>query len=219
MGVRNMSRDGVLVATIDDGKANALSFEVIADIRKTVRDAAQSGRPLVLAGREGSFCAGFDLRVMRSGDQSSIRALLTDGASLFREICEAPVPVIAACTGHALAGGALLLLCADQRVGPQKPCQIGLNEVRIGMPLPKFAVALARHRLAPAHLSTATMFGYVNEPDKARTIGYLDNLAEDPIATAVDIAARLTDLPAEAFATTKKRIRAPLLEEFAALGM
>lgn len=219
MDVRTTTRDGVLVATIDDGKANALSFEVLADIRKAVQDATQSGRPLVLAGREGAFCAGFDLQVMRGGDDAAIKVLLTDGARAFREICEAPVPVIAACTGHALAGGALLLLCADQRVGTRAPCRIGLNEVRIGMPLPKFAVALARHRLAPAHLCTATMFGYVTGPEVARTIGYLDEVADDPVSSAVQIAAELTDLPAEPFASTKRRIRAPLLEQFTALGM
>lgn len=219
MGVRTTTRDGVLVATFDDGKANALTFDILADLRKTVQDAAQSGRPLVLTGREGFFSAGFDLQVMRGDDQDAVRALLTDGARLFREICAASVPVIMACTGHALAGGALLLLSADQRIGSQQPCQIGLNEVRIGMPLPRFAIALARHRLAPAQLSTATMFGYVTGPDEARTIGYLDQVVDDPVQTALETAATLTDLPAEPFAKTKRNIRASLLEDFSALGL
>lgn len=219
MSVRVESRDDVTVAVIDDGKANALSFEVIAETRQAVADAVRHRYPLVLAGRDGKFCAGFDLTVMRSADDGLIRSLLTEGARLFREICEAPVPVIAACTGHALAGGALILLCADQRVGRRGPWQIGLNEVRIGMPLPEFAVALARHRMTPTHLSMGTMFGYVTDPERAHAIGYFDRVDDDPLPEAIGIAHELADLPAKAFATTKKRLRTPLLERFTALGM
>lgn len=220
MGVLTVIRDGVAVVAMDDGKANALGFEAIAACRDAVAEASRRRRPLVLTGRNGTFCAGFDLAVMRSGDHGLIRLLLTEGAHLFREMCEAPIPVIAACAGHALAGGALLLLCADQRIGPREPCRIGLNEVRLGMPLPHFAVALARDRLAATHLSMATMFGYVTDnPEEARTIGYLDQLAEDPIPVAEEIARSLVDLPAEAFAATKQRVRGPLLDRFSALGM
>lgn len=218
--MRTAIRDGVMITTMDDGKANALGFDTIAACREAVAEAGRRRHPLVLTGRNGVFCAGFDLAVMRSGDRELIRALLTEGARLFREMCEAPIPLVAACQGHALAGGALLLLCADQRIGCRKPCRIGLNEVGLGMPLPSFAVALARHRLAATHLSMATMFGYVTDnPESARTIGYLDELAEDPLPAAVEIAQSLADLSAAAFAATKKRVRGPLLERFSALGM
>ena len=58
----------VCVATIDDGKANALSFDVIAQLRAVLATAVEQHQTLVIAGRDGYFCAGFDLTVMTGGD-------------------------------------------------------------------------------------------------------------------------------------------------------
>jgi enoyl-CoA hydratase len=208
-----------LVATIDDGKANALSLEVIEGLRSAVATACADMRTLVIVGRDGQFCAGFDLSVMRGGDAAEISSLLTEGGKLFREILEVPIPVIAACTGHALAGGALILLACDYRVGCQGAFKIGLNEVRIGMPLPTFALAMARHRIAVSDLTSATLFGEIYDPDDATTTGYLDTLDRDPLARSLSVADRLANLPQVPFSVTKRRLREPLLTELAHLGL
>jgi enoyl-CoA hydratase len=211
--------DGIIVASMDDGRANALSLELISALLAAVDDATRAKEPLVLAGREGRFCAGFDLAVMRSGDRAAVTELLTAGARLFRALCEAPVPVLAACTGHALAGGALLLLCADYRVAATGSYRIGLNEVSIGMALPEFAVELARHRLNPAHVTSATMFAEVGDPTAAREMGYADDVAADAVAVASARAKELARLSGKPFSVTKSRLRRPLLERFDALGL
>ena len=110
MSVDVADSNGTMVATIDDGKANALTIEVIDGLRKAVATASRRDRPLVISGRSGCFSAGFDLAVVNSGDRDLVSTLFADGALLFRELVEAPVPIVASCTGHALAGGALLLL-------------------------------------------------------------------------------------------------------------
>ena len=135
--------EGYLVATVDDGKANALTFELIDEMRGTIAEATERSRPLVLTGRDGCFSAGFDLTVMNSGDEKLASSLFSAGGVLYRELIEAPVPIVASCTGHALAGGALLLLCADYRIGRTGSYRIGFNEVPIGMALPSFAIAVA----------------------------------------------------------------------------
>ena len=110
MAVTTERDRAVLVATMDDGKANALTFEGVEQLQAAVAGAVEQACPLVLTGRQGTFCAGFDLSVMLSGDLEKVRAILTAGRGLYRSIVEAPIPVIAACGGHALAGGALLLV-------------------------------------------------------------------------------------------------------------
>jgi enoyl-CoA hydratase len=216
MTVDTRQVDGVVVATMDDGKVNVLSGEVIDGIRSAVAVATESGRPLVIAGRDGCFSAGFDLAVMR-GDRHLASALFADGAHLYREIIEAPVPIVVSCTGHALAGGALLLLSADYRVGRSGPYRVGLNEVSIGMALPGFAVAMATHRLDRRHLTAVTMFSEVVDPDRAVDLGFLDVTVDDPLPTACSFAASLAQLPGEAFAVTKRRIRRALTQELVAL--
>jgi enoyl-CoA hydratase len=211
--------DGVTVTTVDDGKVNALSFEIMEGIRSGITAASERGQPLVITGREGCFSAGFDLAVVNSGEVDRITALFVEGAALYRAIVAAPIPVIVSCTGHALAGGALLLLSADYRIGRNGTYRLGLNEGRIGMALPHFAVVLATHRLERRFLTTATMFAEVVSPERAVDMGYLDERVDDPLPSARALAEELATLPPEAFAVTKRRIRRALQQELdAAVG-
>jgi enoyl-CoA hydratase len=202
---------------LDDGKANALNPEVIAELRNAVTTATERSAPLVIVGRPGRFCAGFDLSIIRS---DAAPALLDDGRLLYRNILEAPVPVLIACTGHALAAGALLLLSADYRFGSNEPAKIGLNEVRIGLALPRFAIALATARLDLKLHTQSMMFGEVGDPARAAELGYLDRVVDDPEAAAVAFAAELLaggEGVMAAFATTKRRVREPLIGELVAM--
>jgi len=214
-----MDVDGVLVATIDDGKVNALSAEVIDEIRSAVATAAERGQPMVITGRDGYYSAGFDLAVIRGRDKALAAALLSGGGDLYREIIEAPVPIVASCTGHAIAGGALLLLCADYRIGRPGGYRLGFNEVTFGMALPSLVVAIAAHRLDPRHLTAATMFAELVAPERAVAMGFLDEIVDDPLPRACEFAVSAAALPQRAFATTKRRLRGPLLRELAALDL
>jgi enoyl-CoA hydratase/carnithine racemase len=217
MSVERSEIDGVLVVTMDDGKANALTTELLLALRAAVEDASHRQLPLVISGRDGCFCGGFDLGVMSGGRREQVADLFLLGSRLYRDVLEAPVPVVASCTGHALAGGALLLLVADYRVGRAGPYRIGLNEVAIGLPLPPVATAVAADRLTPRHLTASTLFAEVVAPDDAMARGFLDEVAADPLAAACAVATRSAELPARAFATTKRRIRRALVAELAAL--
>jgi enoyl-CoA hydratase len=219
MTVRTADVDGVLVATIDDGKVNALSTEVISGLRSALATATERGQALVVSGREGYYSAGFDLAVIRGEDKSLASGLLSDGGHLYRELVEAPVPVVASCTGHAIAGGALLLLCADYRIGRAGPYRLGFNEVTFGMALPSLVVAIAAHRLESRHLTAATMFAELASPERAMAMGYLDEVVGDPLPRACEFATSIAALPARAFATTKRRVRGGLQQELAALEL
>jgi enoyl-CoA hydratase len=219
MTVRTAEVDGVLVATIDDGKVNALSTEVIDGLRSALALASERGQPLIVTGREGYYSAGFDLAVIHGEDKSLAAALLSNGGHLYREVVEAPVPVVASCTGHAIAGGALLLLCADYRIGRAGAYRLGLNEVTFGMALPSLVVAIARHRLENRYLTVATMFAQLASPERAMAMGYLDEVVDDPLPRACEFAASIAALPARAFATTKRRVRERLQQELAALEL
>lgn len=219
MPVEVKRRGDVLVARIDDGKVNALSFEMIDPLRDAVSDAAGGSCPLVLVGRDGSFSAGFDLAVMRGEDRSAASRLFQAGLALYRDLIEAPVPTVAACTGHAVAGGALLLLAADYRVGGPGPYKVGLNEVRIGIALPEFAVALTRYRLDPWHVASATFLAEIATPQQAKEIGFLDEIAEDPEAAAVSAAqAMAASLAPDSFAASKRRVFTKLAGELERLA-
>ncbi len=201
-------RDGVALLKMDDGKANALSYEMLAAIDGALDRAEKEAKAIVLVGREGKFCAGFDLKTMMSGMEAATK-LVAEGAKMYLRLYAYPMPVVAACTGHALAGGALLLLSSDTRIGAEGSFKIGLNEVAISMPLPVLAQELARDRLGKRHLTEATIQAKVYTPDGAAEAGYLDQLAaaEEVEAVAFAEAKRLADLPNVAYAKTKSKLR------------
>ena len=110
-------KDGdVAIVTMDDGKANALSYAMMESLDAAITRAESEAAVLVLAGRAGRFCAGFDLREMAAG-MDRARALVSRGAEFLLRLYGLQMPLVIACSGHALAGGALTVLTGDVRVG------------------------------------------------------------------------------------------------------
>jgi enoyl-CoA hydratase len=206
----------VAVVTLDDGKANAISHDVLAALHGALDRAEQEATAVLLVGRPGRFSAGFDLSVMTSGNEP-MRALVSAGAELLNRLFTFPMPVVAACTGHALAAGALLLLVCDRRIGADAPAKIGLNEVAIGMGLPIFAVELARYRMPPSAFDSAIL-GTTFDPAAAVAAGYLDRVvpADQLLAAATAEARQLAELRTGAVAHTKRHARGAIAAHIAA---
>ena len=205
--------DRVALVQMDDGKANALSQQMIEALLAALDRAEREAGAIVLAGRAEKFCAGFDLRVMMSGPANAT-ALLRAGSELLMRLYGARIPLVIACTGHALAGGALVVLTGDVRIGASGPFKIGLNEVTIGLPVPVLAMELARDRLAKHALVDATLLARIYDPDAAVAAGYLDAV-EPPdtlLARARSEAGRLAGLSAMAFRETKQRLRGATIQ-------
>lgn len=203
----------VAVVTLDDGKANAMGHPVLDGLTEALARAEDEATALVLAGGARAFSAGYDLSVMTESTEA-MQGLVAAGARFLMRLYGSPLPTVAACTGHALAGGALTLLATDERIGPSDaPAKLGLNEVAIGMPLPIFAVELARDRLAPSHLTAATL-GQVYGPEAAVAAGYLDRLVprDEVVATAVAAATEKATLRRGAVGRTKTALRGRLID-------
>ncbi|WP_426571609.1 crotonase/enoyl-CoA hydratase family protein [Aquihabitans sp. McL0605] len=206
--------DSVAVITLDDGKANVFSRASLTHLEALVDQAEADGaRALVLVGRPGRFSAGFNLDEM-TATVEGMRALVVQGARFWLRIYGLGMPTVAACTGHALAGGAITLLSCDRRVGADVPAKIGLNEVAIGLTLPKFAVELARDRLTKASFTAATMGAQIFDAAGAQQAGFLDVVVPeaDLVSTAMDEARRLGQIRTGAYAATKLNARAELIE-------
>jgi len=201
--------DGVAIIRIDDGKANALGHEMIDAFEDALDQADADADAVAVLGRPGRFSAGFDLNVMRQGPGPS-QLLVGRGAELLMRLYGFPRPVVAGCTGHALAAGALLLLSCDMRIGLDAEAKIGLPEVGIGMPLPRFGVELARDRLSQREFTRATMLATIYSPAQAVEAGFLDelvttdNLEQHVIELASELGAGLNR---KGFAITRQNAR------------
>ena len=211
----------VRIVTMDDGKANAFSLEVINDLHGLLREAEADDetRSLVIAGREGRFSGGFDLSAMRAGDVDAVVELVAAGGALVADLYASPLTVVAAATGHAVAAGALVLLGCDHRVGVDGPVKIGLNEVAIGMVLPPWALIIARDRLSKRYFHSSTTNARLFDGRTAVDAGFLDEVvaAESVVERAIEKATELSTLVPAAYTRTVEVVRGPVIAEMRAV--
>ena len=212
-------RDRVAVLAIDDGKANALSFEVIAALGEGLdRAEADGAGAVLLTGRSGMFSGGFDLAVMRGGDAKATLGLVTKGAELVHRLYGSPRPIVAACTGHAIAAGAFVLMGSHFRIGADGAFRLCLIETQIGMVLPDWAIEITKERLVGPHIQQAAIESRVYDPVAAVEAGFLDKVVpeDEVLDAALAEANRLAALPASAYAGNAAKVRAVGLERLAA---
>ena len=200
--------ENIATLTIDDGKANAVSFQFIEQVNAALDQAEQDKAVTILTGRPGKFSAGFDLSALSKGGEAATQLVRT-GALLCARLLGFPTPVIIAYNGHSLALGALLLLATDYRIGTEGNYKIGTNEVAIGMPLPYFGVELARLRLSPIHFSRAVANAEIYTHQGAVEAGFLDVVVSEEklMETATQSAQGLAKLDMAAHYATKLRVR------------
>ena len=205
--------DGIATLTLNNGKVNAFSHELIAQFNSAL-DKAQAERAVVIVtGQPGILSGGYDLKVMMSGPQNAID-LVAAGSTLARRMLAHPQPIIVACPGHAVAKGAFVLLSADYRIGVEGPFTIGLNEVKIGMTMHHVGITIAQDRLTKPAFQRAVINAEMFTPQGAVTAGFLDLVVatEQLMATAREVAQQMKKLNMNAHKNTKLKVRKTLLD-------
>ena len=208
----------VATLTMDDGKRNACSPALLAEIYAALEEVeARSGTAVVITGREGVLSAGFDLKVMKAGGVDALR-MLRAGYGLTARLLSFPTPVVFASPGHAYAMGAFMLLSGDYRYGVPGPYVYVANEVAIGLPMPRVGCEVLRLRLNPAARERAVILAEEFTPEQALEVGFIDALVspEQLMEAAHTKAHELLKLDAEAHTVAKRRLRADVIRNIRA---
>ncbi len=205
--------DGIATLTLNNGKVNAFSHELIAQFNSGLDQAQADAAVVIVTGQPGILSGGYDLKVMMSGPQNAID-LVAAGSTLARRMLAHPQPIIVACPGHAVAKGAFVLLSADYRIGVEGPFTIGLNEVKIGMTMHHVGIAIAQDRLTKPAFQRAVINAEMFTPQGAVAAGFLDLVVapEQLIATAREVAQQMKKLNMTAHKNTKLKVRKTLLD-------
>jgi 3,2-trans-enoyl-CoA isomerase len=212
--------------------ANALSPELITALGKALDDAAAAARPataaaagrpgaaglaaLVLSGAPGMFSAGLDVPHLLTLDRGGIRAMWHEFYALLRRLARSPLPVVAAITGHSPAGGAVLTLYCDARVMAEGDFRIGVNEVRVGLPMPPVILGAIRRLVGPRLAERLCVTGALLPPAAALRAGLIDEIVApgQAVARALELAQELAALPPTAMTETRRLARADLAALF-----
>lgn len=210
--------EGILVLAIDRPPANAMDLTLLREIVAAVaRVAGEGPRALVLAGRPGCFSAGADLKAVPGYGPAEQREMVTLINAMALGGYELAFPVIGAITGHAIAGGMVLALCADIRVASAGG-RYGLTEVQVGVPYPQAAIGVVRAELSPQAARLLALGSELTDAAECERLGVFDEVhdAEDVLPRALHLAERLAKLPPEVYARTKRDLRGPALEQMRA---
>ena len=214
-------REGIAVATMRHGKANALDIEFCTALAERMTQlAAGPSRAIVITGQGGIFSAGVDLRRALADGPDYLRRFLPALHALYETLFFLPKPVVAAVNGHAIAGGCVLACCADRRVMVREKARIGVPELQVGVPFPHLAFEIMRFMVAP-HRFEEVMLGAQTYPPEEGEIRGLADILEAPekvLERALAEAGRLAALPPQAFALTKRQSRRPVAASWARDG-
>lgn len=211
--VQYSANDAFATLTLSNGKVNAVSHELLDDLNAALDQAENSGLVTVITGQPGMFSGGYDLKVMKESRDAAM-ALVERGSSLTRRLLAFPQPVIAACSGHAVAKGAFILLASDYRIGVAGEFKIGLNEVAIGMTMHQAGIELAAQRMPLSEFNRSVICAEMFDPQGAITAGFLDKVvAPDAFNdTVAGVATMMSKLDKRAHHQTKLKARAEVLK-------
>jgi enoyl-CoA hydratase/carnithine racemase len=211
--------EGIGRLRIDRPPANALTTELLQALGASLEAVINGGaRAIVLTGRPGMFSGGLDVPVLLPEPRAGIRAFWEQFFAVNRALAESPVPVIAAISGHAPAGGAILALHCDFRIAAAGRYRIGLNEVHVGLPVPPTILAVLTAVVGPRAARWLAVRGELVPVAEAAALGLVDRVVpeEELPAAATALATELAALPPVAMNTTRRNTKATLLQALAA---
>ena len=214
------SLDGVAVLRIDRPPANAISLETTREFEAAfTTDAIAQARALVITGTGRFFSGGLDLKQAPTYSQTEQRELLGALNRLLAKLYAHPTPVVAAINGHAVAGGFILALAADYRVGPSGAAQFGLTEARLGIPFPAVPMIILHAELSPQEVRYGTLYARDFAADEAQRRGVLDELQppEAVLARGLEVARDLAGMPVGCYRRVKHQLRRAAIAEIEAV--
>jgi len=205
----------VSVITLDDGKVNVFSPAMIQQLNALLDQVPEDQGSLLIQGKEGMFSAGFDLKVMQGGDADAMTKMASGGFRLLARVFSFPRPVVASCSGHAIALGAFMLCCADYRVGVKGEFIVQANETRNNMSIPTPILEISKSRIAKAHWYRAILNAEAYKIEDSISAGYLDEVVdkEDLSSRAMEVATDLATLGHPHYKLTKDLDQKDILEK------
>jgi 3,2-trans-enoyl-CoA isomerase len=170
----------------------------------------------VLSGASGMFSAGLDLPLWVTLDRAAVSKAWHEFYDLLRALACSPIPIAAAITGHAPAGGTVLSVFCDWRCMARGNWKVGFTEVQVGLPLPPIIFRVLRRQTGARQAERLSAGGVLLTPDEALSIGLVDELvsAEGVVERAIGWCSNLLKLPAAAMSETRRKARADLTAIF-----
>jgi 3,2-trans-enoyl-CoA isomerase len=215
--LRTINHGQVVELRLDRPPVNALNPSLVTQLSAAIGAAGTTGEALVISGSEGLFSAGLDVPELLRLERPAMAGFWRGFFGLLETVARSPVPVVAAITGHAPAGGAVLSLFCDYRIMADGEYRIGLNETQVGLVVPDVIRAALVRLTGARRAERLIVSGALLSPAEALQAGMVDALSGSPgtaISDAVAWCERLLELPRHAMLGNRARARQDLHDQF-----
>jgi enoyl-CoA hydratase len=206
----------VAVLRLSHGGLNLMDTELLEAIALEFRELPGGyARSVVITGHGHVFCAGLDLKRYMEGGADYARHLPLLLCRAFEAVFKCPLPVVAAVNGHAIGGGCVLACCADIRVMADSEGEIGLPELRVGVPFPRAALEIVRYAAGSVSARRLVFGTQTCRPKQALELGLVDEVvpADELFDRAKAVARTVAEQsPADTFTLTKEQLHREAIE-------
>jgi len=215
--ISTLKHGEVLELRMNRPPVNALTSELLSELRESMEKAPREEmRAVILSGLPGRFSAGLDVPLLLTLDAAGVAQLWRELYAVLEAIACSPIPIVAAITGHAPAGGTVLALFCDWRVMAHGDYKLGLNEVQVGIPLPPVIMGGLQRLVGPRRAEHLGVSGDLISPEEALGVGMVDELValDEVVSRAQGWCTRMLALPPGAMTLTRDQARADLVRLF-----
>jgi enoyl-CoA hydratase/carnithine racemase len=200
---------GTVIVKLDRGVTNALSLKLVNELGEALQkvgDDADTHSLVFGSANDKFFSIGFDIPQLFDLAREDFEAFYRAFNQVCLKLYTLPKPTVAALTGHAIAGGCILALCCDYRFLAQGRKLMGLNEIKLGVPVPYLADCVLRHLVGARTARDIVESGEFYPPEQALRMGLVDQVLapEQVLPGAITKAQTLGSSPRVAFAMIKR---------------
>lgn len=207
----------VTVLRLNHGPVSAMDLELLEALRAEMAKCAADDSAIVITGTGRAFSAGVDLRRILDGGPEYVEQFLPALTGAFEDVLRYRRPVVAAANGHAIAGGCVLVCCADIRLMAAGTGRIGVPELLVGVPFPAMGLAAVRIATGDRGIEEIIYTGATYLPEEGLRRGLIDEVVpeDELLERAVARAEQLAAIPPTAYWQTKRALRGPVLDRAA----
>lgn len=213
-----IAREGrTAIISLANGRTNPIGPQMVSELHQAVlqlRDDPGASAIVLASASDRFFSIGLDIPQLYPMDREEFATFMASYDRLCIDLYTMPKPTVAAITGHATAGGCILVLCADHRIIGSGRRLMGLNEVKLGVTVPYPADRMLRAMVDGRTARLVTEMGELYPPDELLTMGLVDEVVdpEHVVPSAVQLATSMAVSPPEAYATIKGMRTGPVME-------
>jgi enoyl-CoA hydratase/carnithine racemase len=209
------------ILRLDHGVTNPISTALVEALDEHLSSAQTDARvkALVLTSlSEKFFSIGFDIPGLIDLPQADFRTFYERFNQTCLSLYTFPKPVIVALPGHAIAGGYILALCCDMRLIASGKKLVGLNEIKLGVPVPYPADCILRSIVGARIGREVTDRGEFYPAAQALEFGMVDRVLplDEVIPCGIEEASMLAGRSRGAYAQIKDNRVAPVVGEIEA---